>query len=173
VAGEYAKLHDSSRDSTAPAALVTAIVGQLNSGSDCVIVVLMMSTDILVSVMVKTPVPVQEAVCRANSAFLPVKVERPGPKKALAPEAAAIELDAGVVPGGLYDSPQSVPSSRAAPWELVTVRGGQLKPVASSGSLNSVTVSRTTRVVVVVVSSALQAWQYPSEPQDPYGAQQT
>jgi hypothetical protein len=135
----------------------------------------MVLTDILISVKVKTLVPVQEEVCRANSAFLagsPVKLERPGPKKALRPEGAAFELDAGVVPGGLYDSPQSVPSARVAPSELVAVRGGQLKSVASSGSSNSVTVVCTSRVIVVVVSWALQALQYPSEPQNPSGGQQ-
>ena len=77
---KYFKLHDLSRDSTAPAVLVTAIVGQVNFGWDCVIVVVIVLVDVLVSVMVKLPVPVQEEVCRANSAFLKEKVERPGPK---------------------------------------------------------------------------------------------
>jgi hypothetical protein len=53
-----------------------------------------------------------------------------------------------LVLGGLYDSAHSSSSSSVAPCAFVTVIGGQLNSLASSGSSISVTVTRKSRTVV-------------------------
>lgn len=57
---------------------------------------------------------------------------------------AVIRALLSLVSGGVYESAHSVSSSSVAPSLFVTVMGGQLKPVASSGSDTSVIV----RVVI-------------------------
>ena len=164
-AGENSKLHESSRDNTSLAALVTAIVGHENSDSDGEVVTVPVMVEWLVTVLVRvtTSVSVSKGVqetCRSHS-------------KALRMKAAGLAalLVVAVVLGGLYESAQSVSSSSVAFSELVTVMGMQVKSLASSGSSISVSVTTTTSTVVEVVVAvsvlvvAGQREQLPSEPQ--------
>jgi hypothetical protein len=87
VAGENSKLHDASSDSTAPAVLVTASAGHVNSESDGVVVIVKVSVDVLVADAG------QAGICRSNSALLPVISGEP--KRLLTPGPKTAETDAG------------------------------------------------------------------------------
>jgi hypothetical protein len=122
---------------------VTVIGTQVNPESGWVVVVI-----VTVSVTKSGTAPAQAEACRLNTggADAASAIEG-GPRRLAMPVFKDIEYDppAGLEDGGLYESPQSVPSWIAAPAEFVTVSAGQLKSVASLGSSSSV-------IVVVIVS---------------------
>lgn len=168
VAGTNDRSQDSSKESTSPSEFVTANVGHWNgSGGGSVMVTVLVKYSVFVVVVVDS-VAVQGAACRGRRAALGVKVARPDPRIILAKtEASSVGLlDADVVLGATYESMHSVSSSSIPPSLLVTVIGGQLNSVASSGSSTSMAVLYIVQVVVVVnVLPGSQSWQRPSEPQ--------
>jgi hypothetical protein len=163
AAGENSKPQEPSRDSTSPAALVTAIVGHENSDLDSVVNTVFVTVNLRVKVLVNV----------TNSMFVSKGVQEIclSHRTALRTASAAAALLVPVALGGLYESAQSVSSSSVAFWELVTVMGKQVKSLASSGSETSATVTVTTCTVVevvVVVSISVaggHAEQMPSEAQ--------
>jgi hypothetical protein len=96
---------------------------------------------------------------------------------ALRTTGATTALLVPVVLGGLYENAQSVSSSSVALSVLVTVRGMQVKSLASSGSEISVTTNFTVDMVVVVLvvvavtMAGGHGEQKPSEPQYPIDLQ--
>jgi hypothetical protein len=176
VPGENSRAQDSSSASSSPKLFVTDIGRHENP--DGVVV----TVRVVVVVVVVTVVDVENSVLvnpathpscrRSNSGIAAMAGMRVGCADRGLTAAAAL-----LVSGGVYSSPQSVPSSSVAFAEFVAVTGGQTKLGASSGS--SITVVVTVRVLVVVevrvvvrvVRAGGQAEQTPLEAQKAMGRQ--
>jgi uncharacterized membrane protein YbjE (DUF340 family) len=144
---------------------VAVIAGQEKPSSDgstfSVSVVVEVIVLVAISVVVSVPAGVHDSCRRCRAGRGSSRRFRMG----LLPVLVAVVL------GGIYESEQSVSSSRVALTLLVTVIGGQLNPDSDSDPASEVSYTVTTlkvieSVVMVVVSVGIgQAEQLPSDAQ--------
>lgn len=141
-AGENSSWHLSSRANSSPNSLVTDTGTQEKPSGSVEVVVVLVAREVTVRVIVSVSVNVLKASqdsCLGWSCGVRVPDVSLGRFGAAA---SALAFSEGS--GGVNESAHSVSNSSVQPSPFVTVKGGQLKPGGSSGSVTSV-------IVLVVV----------------------
>lgn len=127
-AGENSSAQVESRDNTSPAEFVKAMAGHEKLGGSVKTVFVVVEPTVVIFVIVTVVVTVMYGMqlpCLGLSSAVCVAMMAPSAR----PPGPTVVLG-----GGKYESTQSVSSCNVAFCEFVTVKGGQLNSVASSGS---------------------------------------